>query len=497
MNRTVTTPLLGALVLLAVGGCQPAEPGRGSDEASSPGADTPVGASLTTALATDGRYISWRERIIDEETTGGVQLRGSDGLVMVDLNLDGYEDIVSVHESDTEYDGVADGLIRIAFGSEDPNVWVSITVAEGSEAGAPEDVAVGDMNGDGYPDIVAASELGHLIYLQNPGAGAQTETWQRLIPDGASGRGSFIRVFLADLTGDGRLEVVTANKGAQNPNVEMEAKAISWFSIEGDPLESASWTEHELTRVRWPINAQPVDLDRDGDMDVVGGSVAEARIMWFENLGGGEFSEHAIQISGTAVPLDRRRPRELEREGAWVNGFNMAFVDMNRSGRLDIVLAEAGHTLVWLEQPSDPDGTWELHAIGTHWPDQLVGLEVTDINGDGRPDVITGGYSGGSRDQDDDLDLSAAMGRLAWFEHPGDLLAPWTRHDISRRKRGMFDKFVARDMDGDGDVDFVSTRGNSAPYDGVFWLEQVRSVEPRRSFEPARAVDSEEMRLAR
>ena len=133
--------------------------------------------SLTTALATDGRYISWRERIIDEETTGGVQLRGSDGLVMVDLNLDGYEDIVSVHESDTEYDGVADGLIRIAFGSEDPNVWVSITVAEGSDAGAPEDVAVGDMNGDGYPDIVAASELGHLIYLQNPGAGAQTESF--------------------------------------------------------------------------------------------------------------------------------------------------------------------------------------------------------------------------------------------------------------------------------------------------------------------------------
>ncbi len=59
----------------------------------------------------------------------------------------------------------------------------------------------------------------------------------------------------------------------------------------------------------------------------------------------------------------------------------------------------------------------------------------------------------------------------------------------------MFDKFVSRDMDGDGDIDFVGTRGNSAPYDGVFWLEQVRSVEQRPSFERAREADSEEAAL--
>ena len=487
--------VLVATVVWSTGGCQPAQPGQGSADHSSPPAGGPVGFSLTTAAASDGRYISWREHMIDDETTGGVELRGSDGLVIADLNLDGYLDIVSVHESDTEYDGVADGLIRIAFGSDDPDRWVSVTVAEGPEAGAPEDVAVGDMSGDGYPDIVAASELAHLIYLQNPGANAETETWERLIPGVASDRGSFIRVFLTDLIGDGRLEVVTANKGAQNPNLEMDAKAISWFSIEGSPLTSSSWKEHELTRVRWPINAEPVDLDGDGDIDIVGGSVAEARIMWFENLGTGEFSEHRIPILGTAVPQDRRRAWEREVEGAVVTGFNMDYVDLSEDGRLDIVLAEAFHTLVWLEQPSDPDDSWELHTIGTHWPDQLVGLAVADINGDGYPDVFTGGYSRGPRDQDGDIDLSTPMGRLAWFEHPGDARENWIRHDISRRKRGMFDKFVPRDMDGDDDVDFVSTRGNSAPYDGVFWLEQVRSTDRRSSFERARGVDSEETPL--
>ena len=57
-------------------------------------------------------------------------------------------------------------------------------------------------------------------------------------------------------------------------------------------------------------------------------------------------------------------------------------------------------------------------------------------------------------------------GRLAWFENPGGGTGEWTRHDISRRKRGMFDMAMARDLDGDGDIDFVGTRGNSVPYDG-------------------------------
>ncbi len=48
-------------------------------------------------------------------------------------------------------------------------------------------------------------------------------------------------------------------------------------------------------------------------------------------------------------------------------------------------------------------------------------------------------------------------------------------------------------MDGDGDVDFVTTRGNSTPYDGVLWLEQVRTGDPVPSFDRAREVDSPEL----
>ncbi|MDE2783106.1 MAG: hypothetical protein OXK77_09130 [Gemmatimonadota bacterium] len=128
-------------------------------------------------------------------------------------------------------------------------------------------------------------------------------------------------------------------------------------------------------------------------------------------------------------------------------------------------------------------------------PDQLVGLAVADIDGDGDADVLTGGYSRGPRDADGGVTASDPLGRLAWFENTGSSGVTWTRHDISRRQRGMFDKFLPRDMDGDGDVDFVSTRGNSSAWDGVFWLEQVRSPESRPAFERAREVDSPEMPL--
>lgn len=109
---------------------------------------------------------------------------------------------------------------------------------------------------------------------------------------------------------------------------------------------------------------------------------------------------------------------------------------------------------------------------------------------------MAGGYSRGPRDEDGDVTIDDPLGRLAWFANPGEPSGAWIRHDVSRRKRGMFDKFIVLDVDDDGDRDFVSTRGNSVPYDGVFWLEQVRSAEPRPSFQRARKVDSEEVALS-
>ena len=450
-----------------------------------------ISESLSSAQSSSGHYISWREHIIDDPEIAGFALSGSDGLVMGDIDRDGFEDIVSVHESDAEYDSAShtpgfvpppEGTVRIAFGSADTNIWLNITIAEGTDAPAPEDAVIVDLNGDGYLDVVVAAEQSHLIYLENPGLNARSATWQRLILPMTQGRGSYIRVFAADFDGDGIAELTAPNKGAQSPGPEDYARStpVELYKLTGDPLSGSSWQRSELGSYSIPQNAEPVDLDGDGDMDIVVGARGDARLVYFENLGAGslDFTEHAIGIYGAAM-----------------GGFNLEYTDLNNDGRLDIIGLSNDGQFKWIEQPENIDDTWNAYTIGSIVPDRLVGMEIADIDNDGDIDVMVGSYSRGPRTGDGDVDVNDALGRLAWFENPGDAKLAWTRHDISRRKRGMFDKFIARDIDGDGDMDFVGTRGNSAPYDGVFWLEQVRSSEPRRNFQPARAQESDEIAL--
>ncbi len=453
-------------------------------------AQTPVAHTLTEATSISNHYISWREHIIDDPTIAGFSLNGSDGLVMADIDRDGYEDVISVHEFDSSFDsarfepgfvGVADGHVRIAYGSADPNSWTNYTLAEGSDAPAPEDVDIADLNGDGWLDVIVAAELSHLIYLQNPANGNREQPWQRLILPMTANTGSYIRVFLADLDGDGRPEAMAPNKGAQTPGPDDYARStpVSIFKVSGDPLDGNSWKEIELGRYSIPQNSEPVDLDGDGDLDIVIGTRGENRLAWFENPGDGslDFIEHAIGINGGVA-----------------SGFNLEYADLNGDNRLDIIGRVSGR-VGWLEQPANIDDAWNAHYIGSMAPDSVTGLEITDIDGDNRLDIMVGSYSRGDRENDSNVSVSDPLGRIAWFQQPELATDTWTRHDITRRKRGMFDKFIARDLDQDGDLDFVGTRGNSFPYDGVFWLEQVRSDSPSQRFQPARNQDSEEMPL--
>ena len=372
-------------------------------------------------------------------------------------------------------------LFRPCFGSNNPYDWTNITLAEGADASAAEDAAIADVNGDGFLDIMVAAELSHLIYFQNPGQDIRNRTWERLILPMTQGRGSYIRVFLADLDGDGRPEAVAPNKGAQRPTIAdyRRSTPASIYKVTGDPLNGSNWQEIELGRFSNPRNSEPIDIDQDGDLDIIVGSNGENRIILFENIEPNNlnFEEHAIGVYG---------PR--------TNGFNMEFLDINNDGRLDIIGA-SGRTLTWFEQPEDVDHTWVSRSIGSFAPDSMTGFEIADINDDGLVDIIAGSYSRGPRTGDGEVDKNDSLGRIGWFENPGNIESEWVRHDISRRKRGMFDRFIARDLDNDGDIDFVGTRGNSDPYDGVFWLEQVRTNEALPAFQRARDEESEEVPL--
>ena len=431
---------------------------------------------FTLTLSATISDIAWTEHIIDDPLLGPNDLAGSDGLEVADLDKDGYLDIVSVHELDTEY-GIPKGYVRIAWGSKDPFKWELTTLASGLEAASAEDVDIEDADGDGWPDIIVACELAHLIYFKNPTTNHRSVKWDRTIPEVSLNRGSYIRVFFADFNQDGKVEVVAANKGGENPEIiDAPLNNISIYQLPKEPLEGSKWKELVLTQVRIPINSQPLDLDQDGDIDIVVGSRGERRILWLENKGEFKFIEHNINFSS-----------DLE-AGSWITGFNMDYADLNNDGRLDIVSSVWPSSVYALFQPVNHDEEWNIEKIGSIAPDLLVSVSLADIDGDGDKDIFSGSYSMGSRDKDDVNNLNNAFGSVVWFENKNN---SWKKNNILRRKRGMYDKWIPLDLDGDSDIDFIGTRGNSQPYDGVIWLEQIRFEDTNMVFKAARSIDSE------
>ncbi|WP_370177896.1 FG-GAP repeat domain-containing protein [Alteriqipengyuania sp.] len=490
-----------ALSALPAAGCATSE---GLPAAPLTVADTP-----SEARTPSGKYIAWREHRIDDEDLGGVPIRGGDGLQMADIDRDGFLDIVSVHEDSNH--------LRIAFGSADPDSWTLATVASGDIVAAIEDVSVGDLNGDGWPDLVAASEEAHLAVFRNPGSrnAARAGAWPGFVPPVTQGRGSWLRVFIADIDGDGRLDVTGANKGASDivdPDAPREDRTTSLFTLHGDPMEAGSWREQVLFKKDVPNTAVPFDIDGDGDLDILAAARIAQDAYILENLGPAE--DGTVRTAAHKIAIDDSSLPECT---VTTSAFQSAFRDMNGDGRPDLVTgvfekcgdprAPGGlPALGWLEQPDALDAPWRYTRIGDIVPDMVIAVELTDIDGDGDLDAITGGYSGlnilkggytgATRDADHpDVTASSTVGRIAWFENPGAAGSEWQRHDISRRVRGMFDQFIARDMDGDGDIDLVGTRGNSGRFDGVFWLEQLRSDTPLRAFTPARANESRALPL--
>jgi len=435
--------------------------------------------AMTEVKSVDGKYISWREHRIDDSDLAGFRLGGADGLAITDLDRDGFPEVISVHEDSAH--------VRIAFGTDDPDRWISFTLAEGTDlVGKVEDVALGDLNGDDRTDIVVAcEEEGHIVYFECPEMPREMKAWKPVILEATRGRGSWIWVDIADLDGDGKPEILAANKGGTT---------FSYFKLDGKSSDPSAWLESVLGETNVPIHIRAVDIDQDGDMDVFGGSRGEGNLVLFENLGGAAaWRTHAIYNKSS--------------------GNKLQVVDLNGDRRLDILFFGAvgkkgkkgyASVLQCLKQPDDLSSPWIAHELGRVEADVVAGKQLVDINGDGRLDLFVGGYStwGLKKDPEtiDDSEIDAACGRLAWFEQPAEPLQTWPLHTVSRRRRGMFDMFVPFDVNRDRYVDLVTTRGESgrgkdSSFDGVVWLEQVRTTQPRRNFTPARVGDSPEIPL--
>ena len=170
---------------------------------------------------------------LNETTTGATSLTfhigfsfstqaGPVSVALADLNGDGRLDIVAANRLATS---VSMLLNTTSPGDSTPSFAAEEHFAAGN---TPRWVAAADLNGDGKPDVVTANEDGNSVsvLLNNvaPGATSLTGSSFSAKTDFATGSAP-VSVALADLNGDGKPDIVTANSAADTASVLINATA--------------------------------------------------------------------------------------------------------------------------------------------------------------------------------------------------------------------------------------------------------------------------------
>ena len=288
---------------------------------------------------------------------------------LADINRDGFLDVVIV---DNHHHSVIWFENNRSPRSKSPWERHSITTSGLNYA---YDVDVGDLDGDGDLDVVGAAgwrEGQEFAWFENDGN--FDKEWTKRQIEGGVGETRLVRT--ADFDGDGDLDVLgTAARRGQ----------VIWYENGGKP-QSQSWKKHIIASVGRPAHGQAIDMDKDGDVDVLmclgmgDGKVpsdlkpVSHKVVWYENVG--------------------KRGRGLDwKENLIHEPFPQAndpvAADLDDDGDLDVVAAAWGDTgqLAWFENPGKLDQRWSFHALKEKWSDPTQVL-VADFDGDKKPDIV-------------------------------------------------------------------------------------------------------------
>jgi hypothetical protein len=259
--------------------------------------------------------------------------------------------------------------------------WEEIVLADG--LGRVADARPADFDGDGKLDLIVA-EFGHyqtgkILLLRNVAAAGQRP---RFKPETIDGRPGTIHVPVHDLNGDGLPDFVAL--------VSQEWEHVEAFVNLGKGrfhLQNL-WAGPDLNFGSSGIEL--VDLDRDGDMDVLytNGDAWDNwyvnpshGVQWLENLGELKFAYHRL----TDLPgAYRALAGDFDGDG---DQDVVAVVWLPPMAKPASLMATTPASVICLEQTKP--GVFVRHTLETGAP-YYATLEVGDFDGDGDPDFAVG-----------------------------------------------------------------------------------------------------------
>ncbi|MDP6740800.1 MAG: VCBS repeat-containing protein, partial [Planctomycetota bacterium] len=243
-------------------------------------------ADVLSASKNDDK-IAWYENRLNELTSdfGPEQVitTSADGAWSVyatDLDCDGDMDVLSASRYDKKIAWYENANGLGAFLPEQ----VITTNADWAHC-----VYAADLDGDGDADVLSASMMDDKIaWYENLGcnAGVITSFGSEQVITLDADEAQFVRA--ADLDGDGDVDVISASSGDDE---------IAWYENQGGGVFGVQQVITTVADKAESVHA--ADLDCDGDMDVLSASMGDATIAWYENTDGlGSFGLQEVITTG-------------------------------------------------------------------------------------------------------------------------------------------------------------------------------------------------------